>query len=364
MASFRARDFLIIALTATHVVAAATPPESKQQQPAWLQTGSCRAVINEDALPRLSPFCLNLLGGLERSVQPNTQTGEFGVVYVRANLGIHLNPYISVHMQALRRKLHLVKSSVYGESPSSIDLLDDRNTEQAFLQLGNPGLTKLRLALGRIELPYGIDFLPTSQISQQTQTAVQYQSFPFYALRLTYENLNDTGIQLGIASQAAETLISRKNRLVPSDKSSSGLDPVTAAYRIYTDLPYMNAVRLYHFGFASDNGEKRIGAGMLHRSDREDATVLEWHRRNLAKSLNTTEFQQLFRIYYLTPYQSHRRWSLGYEDSRQDYRLFHSGMDYKLTTKMIFKLHLTYYWADHGRYGSYFQVVQGLEAKL
>src|SRR5690606_26444893 len=140
--------------------------------------------------------------------------------------------------------------------------------ELAVLQLGNPAFHKLRFLVGRLQLPFGIDESRVMESYRLREDRSFWDSPPF-AVQMTYDNLRDAVVDVGVASN------------VPSKKVAEGkrAERHALSARSAFDFPALDGSRLLFSGYWEDGGETRVGFGFVTVSRRNDLTQCEWIRQ-------------------------------------------------------------------------------------
>lgn len=242
----------------------------------------------------------------------------------------------------------------------------DLETEYVVVQVGNPALHPVRLTAGRIRLPFGID---------RTGATEQYQAFenrtfwdsPPHGGYVTIDNLRATTLEIGAATNA---LVDRKD----PEKSSATVDAAgeiveeplvqAASVRIMTDFAALDGSRVLLSGYGESSGVRRMGAGFLTVSAKDDITLFEFVRRMATPDGSSGNFDQLLRIGYTGTWRDDTRWVVQFDDERHRFRRGMLGHDARVYDHFTLRLAVSYHKSETGDGQRRWYVTSGLEARL
>jgi hypothetical protein len=275
----------------------------------------------------------------------------------RAYAGFHLLPWLSWHLTARRDRVHFLVDNAMPQP-------DIAAIESSYAQIGNPVLHHFRIALGRVPLPYGLDFEILPSVLTLRLKDRQYWTFPRYSARLTYDNQLDTVAEIGIASDKISDQ-TRKFLQIESftrDSEIANSERVVSS-RLSHDISALGGTRVMIFHLHSESSDTRYGAAIVNEPRRDSATSVEWQRR-FPRTGPDRRRQQLFRISYWGPSENNQRFYAEYEGNRTRYWMLTFGQEYSAFENGRIRFNLGYFRRESGPQLSHFFLNSGLEVKL
>jgi len=299
--------------------------------------GEC--LLEKDPLKHkvlLSPtFCINAEASTTLLLRSNAPNQNMTLNLARGYAAIHFGEWVSFHAEARRKRLFLLNNATEGIAA------DGAITEALFLSLGNQALHRYRINLGKLPMPFGIDFSPTPEIQRVALKTQRYWKYPDYVASFTFDNLVDTNAEVAVASDmipgyhdpASVNFIDIENRQALS-------------LRLSFDISALEGTRFLLFGYGEKSGQRRFGSGFVNRSGRGDLTSFEWVRWRDTPDGKSHGIQQLFRLNYEGVFVTNTRPIFEYEAEERTYRLLTFGQDYKAFEMGLARLSASYYFDD------------------
>jgi hypothetical protein len=192
--------------------------------------------------------------------------------------------------------------------------------ELAFLQIGHPLFSPVNISVGRINLPFGLDYRVVSETLQRRK-----QNFwPLYTwgAAMTVVNHDQTHIEWGASSTVQEPQLAHLER--------HKVD--TVSLRISKDYADLEGTKLIASTAHKPNQETHFGISALNKA-RGRITSFEWVRRIYHH--DQKPFSQLFRINHLGRWSQGQRWYYEYENVRAHSWLGTIGSAWQLGHKSI-----------------------------
>lgn len=192
-------------------------------------------------------------------------------------IGIHLWPNISVHFQGLFSHNTLKVS--------------ERRTEYSFAQLGNPSTSRFQASIGKIDLPFGLNWNPFAPLYRDRQT--KYWRRSLLGLKLSTRNNNHTRYELGFSED------SFRNKII--------------SFRASIDLAALEGTKLALSGLR-DHSYNLFSFGLLN-TQQGATTAFELVRRTNKRG----NHDQLYRLSHKSKKTRYSQWSIGFELDERNY---------------------------------------------
>jgi len=274
--------------------------------------------------------------------------------YAHAYGGVFLTPLLSFQARGSLRDILPLGAAVQER--------DDLHTDYAVFQVGNPVLNPVRLTVGHMRLPFGLDLTQASEFYQSFDNRAFWAS-PENGAYLTFDDMRTMKLEIGYGSGS---VLYDKRTGLPSVKdgrlrTSSGQPPpdhgTSARYSL--DLPALEGTRLVLSAYTGAN-ERRMGGGIITTSSYGDATEFEWVRR----LVRGEPWTQLLRLGYVGAYHGGNRWIVQIDDERFRYRRGTLECDVRVVGPLILKLAVSYFRSQPDAGMSRWYVTSGVEASL
>lgn len=300
-------------------------------------------------LPRL---CLLGGAGGELTTVAGAPSENLWIRYAHAYLGVHPAPLLSFHVKGSLRDTVALGRDVESHL--------DRRTDELLAQVGNPALTRYRLAVGRGTLPFGLN-IPAAPVSYLIRTNSAFWDSPDEVAWATAEDREFLQFELGAAT---DSRWDRRGKPLPP-KTKDGRDLPTeaessselalekpieraVAARLMVDLSALEGTRLVFSSYASTEGERRMGFGFVTVNHKEDATHFEFVRRLASPDGHAAPFEQLLRVGYAGAFRGNNRWISEFDDERFRHRMGILGYELRLWDHAQLRLGLTYFKSESG----------------
>ena len=185
--------------------------------------------------------------------------------------------------------------------------LENRYTDYSFLQIGNPYISNNSLSIGKIDLPFGLNHRPLDV----PQFLIKKNFWPtkLWGLRASQSNHNLSKYEIGVALGREE----------PNTTNIQHSEIQSTSFRASLDIPALEGTKLLFSALYNQNNDRSYGGAILNFSQGA-TTSLEWIRVYLARDQNI-EFEQLFRLNYISKKSSFSQFIFQYENSRKEYWL-------------------------------------------
>ena len=185
-----------------------------------------------------------------------------------------------------------------------------------FLQLGNPVLTRWRLSLGSVALPFGLNLVILPDVLDAfVKRSDRFFPDPVYGFSAAYQDLMGAQFEFGQGD------ISDLKGITPTQKNK------IFSVRATKDISALNGVRFAVSGLQAPNDDRRLSVGMFNVSRTHALTGIEWVRqgKGIAGVLNKSD--QLIRFQYADDSAAEKRWLFEYEDEFINYWLTSIGYE-------------------------------------
>jgi len=299
-------------------------------------TGSCQMATDPNK-SFMTPF-LCLQGTASSEMQFRFASNEENLVlnYLQGYGGLHLHKLASLHAEGRRLKLFNIVDT---DAPP---IKDEQKTESLFLQIGNPALHKVRLSVGRLAMPFGLNHQPGPMVNTLSISADRYWLAPRHVARLTIDNQSEAQLEIGVAQNESPIRKARDIAEPESRAESSQALSVRFAY----DISALDGTRILMSGYGQKDGQRRYGIGLLNRAPRGDLTSFEWAMWRDTPGGRGQRRQQFFRFAFEGGFVTDSRIVFNYETEERDYRLVTLGQDFKVFPFAILRISISYYYPD------------------
>ncbi len=305
-------------------------------------------------------LCTNLEAGSEISLRQDQADLNVGLNYARLYTGIHINHFLSMHGEGLRRRLY------YLQSEGSAIIKDEKITEGLFIQAGNRALTRFSFALGRLNMPIGTDHRPQMQIFDITIRNESYWNYPDYVANLTFDNQVDSRIEVAYGSNDSGFAGEAKQRNERSENKSTKRKKVfreALSIRTSYDLSALEGTRLAFSLYEERERPRRFGVSISNRGSNDRKSAFEWIRVGTIHKPDR-DFSQLFRLTHATGFRAGNRTNFEFELDHRSYRIVTLGFDRKIIDEVILRSAATYFWQDNAEDENRLLISLGLQARL
>ena len=269
-----------------------------------LLTGTCRT----DLTIEWPILCVRAQGGMalhkaSRTKIPAQNRREF--TYGKGYMGLHLNKILSGHGKATTTKTTVLTTP----AGSTIE----KHADHFYLHAGNIVATRVRLSLGKITLPFGIQSQQTMESLNKLTKSEAYWPSPELGLKLSYTDLVSGQIDISVSRPN----LSERNE----NKSQYG----TYSLRAIKDLSALSGTRLTLSMFSTET-EQRLGFGLLNNSP-EGSLIFEWIRISETGKIKDYPSNQLLQISYAQNFKFNKRWIFEYQEELNKHWLTTLGYD-------------------------------------
>lgn len=353
--------FAVIVMTSLggFVGAASVRAEGEAAKQPRLMFGDCELLEDpesaKDALGLLA--CVKGAVGVEVTSVSGTPDENSWLKYGRLYGGLFVTEWISMQARGRFRLVEPLGDRVRENH--------DADMEYAAVQVGNPALHPVRLSVGRLPLPFGIDKSSATEHYQSFENRAFWAS-PRHGAFLTFDNMRSTTLEAGYAYNG---LTKEHVKGVAQDDAAGGVlvkEPFiqAASLRIMTDFAALDGSRLLLSGYGESTGARRVGAGFLTVSAKEDLTLFEMVRLLPTPDGYDEDFDQLIRIGYTGSWRNETRWVVQFDDERYHARRGLLGHDARIYGNFVLRLAVSYHKSETGDGQRRWFVTSGMEARL
>lgn len=301
------------------------PPESALDgQLLW---GECKLPIDpaESEKSEWPKLCVKTKATTQILMRQDTGQENKGLNLFSFYSGFHLHKHVSFHSEWVRKRFFHI-----GRKQNAVK--DDKYPRNVFVQFGNVALSKARLSLGQLDLPFGIDYRPLMEIYYEAIKSHRYWKSPRWAAKLSLDSLVSAQYELGYGSERLSA-----DRNDPDQDSNEAV-----SFRGMFDISAFEGLRFVVSGYGDVSGQRRVGGGLVNVNRKGDTTVFEWVRLLYSPDNKREPYSQLFRLSYRAHFRSGTRWLGEYEDERNEYRMGTLAHDFFLPDYGLFRLGLSY----------------------
>jgi len=295
--------------------------------------------------------CIQASAGAEVVGYAESAAANIWLDYGSLYGGFFVTPWLSVQALGYRRE-------VTGLQDHALKFRE-LYTDYAVLEVGNPILSRYRLTLGRMRLPFGIGQSAAPQFYQLLDNRLLWHSPPLGGF-MTYDDLRRVRIDFGLAGEGRPN---KKNSAV-DEANVRPLDQAVSI-RAMLDISALEGTRFMLSGYAAKQGERRYGFGMINVNHKGDATEFEFVRRLTTPTGKEQPFEQVLRLGYVQAWQGTRRWVMQFDDERLRFRRIVVDFDLQVYSHFILRTGVGYRQRSDGlSRASRTSLTLGLEAKL
>jgi len=176
--------------------------------------------------------------------------------------GVHLHRYLSAHGEWQKFRVSNLENSVHDETYTDYSI-----TKKAFVQLGNNAVSKVRLAAGKMPMPFGLNYQVLPEIFNQVIKKDHYWDAPEWVGKLTIDNLVSSQYDVAYA-------IDKKNKDGEGSKTEDGDVLRAVSARMMFDIGALAGFRVILSGYGEKQGQRRMGVGFFTISENGDATSI------------------------------------------------------------------------------------------
>lgn len=253
---------------------------------------------------------------LYREQDPKSSYLTQGEVYT----GLHIGSLVSFHARNRLRSGH------GGEDGRGFE---ERTTRSLYTQFGSLSNLRFRLLLGKFLVPIGINYS---------------DSFPI--LDWIYRRHHFWGSARPTASVSLGDLVGTRVDLsyTKFKKELKEDEPRTEAYaiRLVHDLSALEGTRLVFSHYRSQEGEVKMGVGLVNSPPGGQTTIIEWFRVVTPDYVGPYPFKQLIRVSSTGRFKNDTRMLFEYEDDLEAYYLTTMGYDHRVYREVLFRLGVAY----------------------
>ncbi len=299
--------------------------------------GKCRLeakVEFDNSYPRVEGstwpvVCLKARIASQAAFRDDIGTENLAMNYSELYHGVHLARVVSIHGKYIHRRLFLLNQD------NEDHVRDQKFTDQLFLQLGHVDMTKYTLAIGDVEVPFGINHKPLTEVFDHMIKNTRYWRGPRWGAILNYNTLVSSQFEIGYLTDRLDSQT--------VDKRNDNDDHIDEAVslRMMFDMGALEGVRFVISGYGSNKGERRLGAGFFLITENGDDVSFEWVRL-LHEPDRTSGFDQVFRVGYVSPMRAGVRGVAEYESEAFSYRMGTVGFDFVLPDYGMLRMSASY----------------------
>lgn len=285
---------LVSGIAVTQVSIAASDKSAFQDRLLW---GECE--LNQD--PELNDetqwpkLCLKGHVAQQALIRSNYHELNREFQYGEAYFGLHANSLLSMHGRVNAYRFSMPQGGA------------EKETESLFLQVGNVTLHRFRLAMGRLNLPFGLDLRPLPEIYGAIYKTRAYWLSAPYGVRIGWEDLRNVQFDVGVVTDK-KTLDGMQGEDKPKDPRMQW------SARVMVDIAALGGTR-FIFSLMDDNpNERRVGGAIMTRDTTGGITAFEWVRRYFRPKPIDRAFDQILRFQYVGNRANPFNWLFEYED--------------------------------------------------
>lgn len=320
-----------------------------------LHIGSCVVDAQISAPEDLKAAgCFKSKAGSEVSHFFNHSSENYWAKFGSAYLGLHATSMFSIHLAGRA----LVVMPLGREASVNRNISSDL----ALIRLGNPAAHRLRISMGKLKLPFGID---SSEIPESIkwQENREFWASPRHGAYVSLDDKFATVIDLGYAREIrhfSEHISSQ----VQSQSDIESLKNHALALRISRDVSVLDGSRLTASFYGDANGQRRFGGAFITNTDQGDFTYFEFVRVLFLRSESFEPFRQMIRASYVSAWRFNSRWILQIDDERLFYRRGILGLDTRILTNLMLRAALAYKKSETSQTANRWSITTGLQAEL
>lgn len=307
----------------TQVSFAATGKTAFRDRLLW---GDCRLTQDPDLDEQTQWPKLCFKGHLSEQILKRSNQHELNreFQYGEGYMGFHLSSLLSIHSRAKSFRMATPKSGV------------EKETEYLFMQIGNVTLNRFRFALGKINLPFGLDLRPLPEVYDVIYKNRGFWLSAPYGVRMGWEDLRNVQFDVGVVTDK-KTLDGMQGEKNPKDPRMQW------SARIMVDIAALGGTR-FLFSLMDENpNERRVGGAIMTRDTTGGTTAFEWVRRYFRPKPIDRAFDQIVRFQYIGNRDSPISWVFEFEDEFKHQWITTLGLErgfarygrFKLTTSYV-----------------------------
>jgi hypothetical protein len=235
-----------------------------------------------------------------------------------------------------------------------------RDAEYAVFNLGNPVSHKVRLNVGQMRPPFGIDRPDVDEFYRLSEDR-RFWPGPTSAVALILDDLRAAELDIGLGRYKGD--LNPEHVLIKGD----GHDVVTA--RLMRDFAGNGSTRLVLSGAFDSAGTRLYGAGFVNQAPNNDQLVFDVVRRlpqpDGGKFLDSS-VTQIIRIGFTSHYERDTRWVFHFDDERDRFRRGLIELNYRILDHLIFRIGASYRIniEDRSNRDSRWNMISGFEGRL
>ncbi len=296
--------------------------------------------------------CLSLdveIDGLVRESRPR----ELGLAQSDFYGGMHWGSWFSLHTD-LRAKARLPEASdePYHGPRDNVE----KTTRSFFAAFGNPRESKIRLLLGRFDLPLGLNLSDKMPIWSDA-----YESNRYFATQTSSAMLSIWDGFGTILDIEASGLLLKNDR---SETDAHSTEPGAFALRLSHDISPLSGTKLILTYYRNNHDGKRIGFATLNENPSGGRASIEWFRVYEVGNIGDAPMHQLIRFNYEGGLVKRERWVFEYEQELETHYLTMLGYDFQLTDYVMPRFAIGYYRNRFERSLSHWVSTLGIRSSL
>ena len=319
-----------------------------------LSWGSCaleKDPKNEKSYLKVWPIlCLRPKVSSQFAIREDDGEKNTALNYTSLYSGLHLHQYVSMHGEWIRKRFFQIGDT------SDQKHRDIVYTKNAFVQIGNVGLHRVRTSVGKVDHTFGVNHQALPEIYNSILKEKKYWRGPKWGGRVTYDSL--------VSAQYDMTYTSNKFPGKQADEDKDKPTNEALSFRSMYDIAALDGFRFVFSGYGETAGMRRIGAGFITVSQKNDTTVFEWIRERSEPDGEKEPFDQFFRLSHTGGYRHGNRWVAEYESDRFGYRLGTVGMDLRLPDYGTLRVAVSYHDAALNKTNDYLLIVTAVQLSL
>jgi hypothetical protein len=319
----------------------------------YLLWGSCELKDDQDSSSPNGPiFCVRGKIGTESVLSSGPSNEDLWGKYADGNIGVYLTSWLSLYGRARERQF---KKFVGDVAPDTF-----RDTEYAVVSFGNPVRHKLRMMVGQMRPPFGIDRPDVDEFYRLSEDR-RFWPGPTSAVAVNLDDLRATEMNIGLARYKNELNLERA--ILKGDYH----DVVTV--RFMRDFSGNGGTRLVLSGGVDSAGARLYGLGFVNQAPNLDQLQFEVVRRLPqpdGRESYDDSLTQIIRVGFIGHYDHDARWIFHLDDERDRFRRGLLEFNYRLLNYFIFRMGASYRVNIHDgtNIDSRWSMISGFEARL
>jgi hypothetical protein len=313
--------------------------------------GNCELMHDPLTEPPNAPvFCLRGKIGGEYVLGLNKGAPNYWGSYTDGSLGIYITSWFSLYGRARARNFMNLGL------PSPPNIYAD--AEYAVGQFGNPVMHKVRLMLGQMRPPFGIDRPDVDEFYRLVEDR-RFWPGPATSAILAFDDLRATELDIGWAGYTAE------HQAEGSQKIESFHQIVSA--RFMRDLAGNGSTRLVFSGALDSLGPRYYGFGVVNVSQNTDQFVFEVVRRQETpdgRSSTKEAVNEVIRLGYIGTFVQDSRWIIHFDDERSRFRRGLVELNQRYWNYLIVRLGFSYKIESMPHSKGNWHLISGVEGRI